>query len=115
MSNTDPAIEYLGKEVNVIVDGQLGSKHPELGYVYAVNYGYVPNSVALNGDEIEAYVLGVKEPIDGFKGQCGAILHWPDNTGDKLVVWPSDMTFSNEEIQTLTAFQEKLYVQKRSN
>ena len=107
MSNTDPAIEYLGKEVNVIVDRQLGSKDAVSDYIYGVNFGFVPNSFALNGDEIEAYVLGVKDSIDGFKGQCGAVLHRIDNSGDKLVVWPSDMTFSNEEILTLTAFQEK--------
>ena len=105
--NTDTAIEYIGKEVNVIVDRQLGSKDAVSDYTYEVNFGFVPNTVALNGDEIEAYVLGVKEPIDGFKGQCGAVLRRVDNSGDKLVVWPSDMTFSNEEIQTLTAFQEK--------
>ena len=105
--NTDSAIEYLGKEVNVIVDRQLGSKDAVSDYTYEVNFGFVPNTVALNGDEIEAYVLGVKDPIDGFKGQCGAVLHRIDNSGDKLVVWPSDMTFSDEEIKALTEFQEK--------
>ena len=107
MSNTDPAIEYLGKEVNVIVDRQLGSKDAVSDYIYGVNFGFVPNSFALNGDEIEAYVLGVKDPIDGFKGQCGAVLHRIDNSGDRLAVWPSDMTFSDEEIRDLTEFQEK--------
>jgi len=112
MSNTDPAVEYLGKEVNVVVDRQLGSKHPELNYTYGVNYGYVPNSVALNGDEVEVYVLGVDKPIDGFKGQCVAVIHRLDESGDKLVVCPSHMTFSDEEIQALTKFQEEQFTSK---
>ena len=105
--NTDAAIEYLGKEVNVIVDRQLGSKDAVADYTYEVNLGFVPNSVALNGDEIEAYVLGVSKPVDGFQGQCAAVMHRLDKSGDILVVSPSHLVLSDEEIQTLTAFREK--------
>ena len=107
--NTDTAIEYIGKEVNVIVDRQLGSKDAVSDYIYGVNFGYVPNSVALNGDEIEAYVLGVNKPVDGFQGQCVAVIHRLDKPGGVLVVCPSHLVLSNEEIQSQTEFQEKFF------
>jgi inorganic pyrophosphatase len=99
--------EYLGKEISVVVDHQLGSKHPVLDGIYEVNVGYVPDSVAQDGDEIEAYVLGVSKPIDGFKGQCVAVLRGSGNGVDKLIVCPSHMSYSGDEIRVLTAFQEK--------
>ena len=38
--------KFLTKEVEVIVDRPLGSKHPEHGFIYLANYGYVPNEIA---------------------------------------------------------------------
>ena len=38
------AAQYLGKEVSIIIDRPLGSKHPKHGFVYEVNYGYVPGT-----------------------------------------------------------------------
>lgn len=48
--------EYLGKEVDVIIDRPLGSKHPEYDYYYSVNYGFLPNTVNGDNEEIDAYV-----------------------------------------------------------
>lgn len=36
-------LEYLGKIVNVKMDRKLGSVHPKHGFVYPVNYGYIPD------------------------------------------------------------------------
>ena len=36
------AEQYLSKDVSIIMDRPLGSKHPKHGFVYEVNYGYVP-------------------------------------------------------------------------
>ena len=41
--------EYLGKELNIVIDRELGSKHPEYGFIYPVNYGYVPGTVSGDG------------------------------------------------------------------
>ena len=35
---------FIGQKVNVIVDRPLGSKHPNHGFIYEVNYGYIPNT-----------------------------------------------------------------------
>jgi inorganic pyrophosphatase len=33
-----------------------------------VNYGYVPGTLAEDGEEIDAYVLGKFEPVDSYEG-----------------------------------------------
>ena len=49
--------QYLGKEVDVKMDRPMGSKHPKWGFVYPVNYGYIPNTISGDGEELDAYVL----------------------------------------------------------
>ena len=55
--------EYLGKIINVKIDRPFGSKHPKHGFIYPVNYGYVPNTVSGDGEELDAYLLGVFSPV----------------------------------------------------
>ena len=38
--------DWLGKRIRVVMDRPLGTKHPEWGFVYELNYGYVPNTLA---------------------------------------------------------------------
>ena len=52
------SIEFLNKIVNVKIDRPLGSKHPKHDFIYPVNYGYVPNTVSWDGEELDAYILG---------------------------------------------------------
>lgn len=100
---------YLGQKVNVVIDRPLGSKHPEHGFIYEVNYGYIPNTKAPDGEEIDAYVLGIDKPVDKVSGVCTAIIHRTDDEDDKLVVTPNGQNFSNEEIKKLVEFQEKWF------
>jgi len=51
------AKDFLGKEVKVIMDRPLGSKHPKHGFEYEANYGYVPNTISPDGEELDAYYL----------------------------------------------------------
>ena len=37
-------IDYLDKTLEIKIDRPLGSKHPKHGFIYPVNYGYVPNT-----------------------------------------------------------------------
>ena len=66
--------EYVQKLVKVKVDRPLGSRHPKHGFIYPVNYGYVPNTVSGDGEELDCYVLGVHEPIEEFEGICIAMM-----------------------------------------
>ncbi len=101
--------EYLNKNVEVIIDRPLGSKHPKHNFIYSVNYGYVPNTISGDGEELDCYVLGIFEPIKEFKGKCIAIIHRLNDNDDKLIIVPEDREFSNKEIDVLVEFQEKFF------
>ena len=101
----------LGKEVHVVIDRPLGSTHPKHTHiVYEVNYGYVPDSIGGDGEEQDAYVLGVNEPITEFDGVVVAIIHRQDDNEDKWVVAPHGYQVSDEEIAAKTKFQEKYFI-----
>lgn len=101
--------DYLNKIVNVIIDRPLGSKHPKYGFVYPVNYGFIPNTISGDNEEIDAYILGVNSPINSFKGKVIAIIHRLNDDDDKLIVTYENNNYTNEEIENLTHFQEKWF------
>lgn len=103
------ANNFLGKIVKIKVDRPLGSKHPKHSFIYPINYGYVPNTVSGDGEELDAYILGTFEPLDEFIGKCIAIIHRINDDDDKLIVVPAGKTYSNEEIIALTEFQERFF------
>lgn len=105
----DYATRYLGKDVNVVIDRPLGSKHPKFGFVYLVNYGFVQDTKAPDGEEVDAYVLGVFNPVQEFTGRCIAIVHRTNDKDDKIVVVPKNVSYSNEQIKALTEFQERFF------
>ncbi|MGH7860584.1 MAG: inorganic diphosphatase [Candidatus Binatia bacterium] len=87
----------------------MGSAHPEHGFVYPVNYGFVPGVPAADGGDLDAYVLGVFEPVDEFTGRCIAVLHRTDDDDDKLVIVPDGRTYTDDQIRALTEFQERWF------
>ncbi len=101
--------EYIGKNINIKIDRKLGSKHPKHGFIYPVNYGYVPNTISGDGEELDCYLLGVFEPVDEYTGKCIAVIHRINDDDDKLVISPDSREFSNSEIDALTEFQERFF------
>ena len=100
----------LGEIVTVTVERPLGSYHPEhKNLYYPINYGYIKGTLALDGEEIDAYILGVDEPVKEFRGMVIAIIHRLNDVEDKLVVASSGTTYSKEEIKKLTLFQEQYF------
>ena len=102
-------IDFLNKTLKVTIDRPLGSKHPRHGFIYPVNYGYVPNTISGDGEELDCYILGIYEPIETFKGKCIAIIHRLNDNDDKLIIVPENKSFSNNEIRVLTDFQEQYF------
>ena len=92
------------------MDRPLGSKHPKHGFIYTCNYGFIPGTMSGDGEELDAYVLGVHEPLDKFSGRVIAILHRLDDDDDKLIVVPDGMNYTDEQIRALTEFQEKWFL-----
>jgi len=101
--------KYIGTIVNVKIDREFGSKHPKHGFIYPVNYGFVPNTISGDGEELDCYVLGVFEPIQEFTGKCIAIIHRTNDNDDKLIVVPKEREYSNEAIEALVEFQERYF------
>lgn len=103
------AKDYLNKEVTVKIDRKLGTNHPKHGFMYMLNYGYIPNTISGDGEELDAYVVGVFEPIDEFQGKVIAIIHRTNDDDDKLIVAPKDKEYSDDAIRALTEFQERFF------
>ena len=79
----------LGKIVKVTVDRPLGSRHPSYDdIIYPINYGYVKGIIAPDGEEQDAYILGVDKPIKEYTGKIIAIVHRLNDVEDKWVVAP---------------------------
>ena len=50
---------------------------------YPINYGYVEGIMAPDGEEQDAYILGVDEAIDKFIGTVIAVVHRNDDVEEK--------------------------------
>lgn len=101
--------EYLGKIVTVKMDRPLGTKHPKHGFIYPVNYGFIPNTVSGDGEELDAYVLGEFNPLLEFTGRVIAIIHRTNDNDDKLVVASENKNYTDDAIRALTEFQEQYF------
>ena len=103
-------MSMLGKTVTVTVDRPLGSYHPKYpDMYYPVNYGYVAGIIAPDGEEQDAYILGVSEPVQTFTGKIIAIVRRRDDVEEKWVVCPPEITFTKQEIAEQIRFQEQYF------
>lgn len=105
----DKSTNYLNELVNVVMDRPLGSKHPKHGFIYPVNYGYIPNTESADGEELDAYVLGEHEPLIEFFGRVIAVLHRTNDDDDKLIVVADGKNYTDEQIEALVEFQERWF------
>lgn len=100
----------LGNTVTVTVDRPLGSVHPKhKNITYPINYGYVSGIIAPDGEEQDAYILGIDVPVSEFTGRVIAVIHRLDDVEDKWVVSPDGCTPTKEEIIEKTFFQEQYF------
>ena len=103
----------LGQEVSGVIDRPIGSKHPDHdNIIYEVNYGYINELIAPDGEGQDAYFLGINKPMKEFKGVVIAIIERIDDIEDKLVVAPIGLEFTNEEIEKAIKFQEQYFKHK---
>lgn len=101
--------EYIGEKIHIKIDRPIGSKHPKHGFLYPINYGYVPNTISDDGEELDAYLLGIFEPVSEYDGKCIAVVHRTNDNDDKLIVVPVDKNYSDDAIEALIEFQEKYF------
>lgn len=98
------------KFVTVTVDRPLGSSHPQYpDLYYPVNYGYIKGVMAPDGEEQDAYIFGISEPVAEFTGRVIAIIHRHDDIEEKWVVVLDTMHISADEIMQRVSFQEQFF------
>ncbi len=103
-------MSVIGNLVTVTVDRPLGSYHPEHKELYyPVNYGYIEGIMAPDGEEQDAYILGVDIPVQKFEGRVLAVVHRENDIEEKWVVVPDNVTLTKEEIEQTIDFQEKYF------
>lgn len=106
MLNESTNLNLKGR-IRVVIDRPIGYCD-SYGNTYPINYGYIPGIIAPDGEEQDAYVLGVNKPLKEFDGALIAIIHRKNDVEDKWVV--SDGTlFSVEEIRRITYFIEQYF------
>ena len=103
------SMDYLGKEVKIEIDRQLGSRHPKHGFMYLLNNGFVPNTISGDGEELDAYLLGEYEPVEASTGKVIAVIHRTNDDDDKLIVSKDGRDYSDDQIRALTEFQERFF------
>ena len=103
------SIDYLGKKVTLKIDRLLGTRHPQYGFIYMINYRYVPDTISGDGEELDAYLIGKFEPVTSSKGRIIAAMHGINDDDDKLVVSKNGEEYSDEAIRALTELQERFF------
>ncbi len=108
----DPGLrlkDWAGRNVDVVVDRPLGSAHPEYPeLIYEVNYGYVPGTLAPDGEPLDVYILGADRPLERCTAKVIALVRRRDDVEDKFVVALSG-TWDEAAIARATAFQERWF------
>ena len=100
----------IGKTVTVTVDRPMGSVHPKYSTLfYPINYGYVSGITGGDGEDQDAYILGVDHPVESFTGTIIAIIRRTNDVEDKWVVAPKESIFTKEDIARQTHFQERYF------
>ena len=102
---------YLGKTVEIEIDRPVGYVHHkgEKTLVYPINYGFIPGVLGGDGEELDVYLLGTREPLERAECRIVGIVHREDDVEDKLIAAPLGMTFTAKEMREAIDFQEKYY------
>ncbi len=101
----------LGQKVHIVIDRPVGFVHQIGAYetVYPVNYGYLPGVPGGDGEEQDAYLLGVSEPVADADAVVIGIVRRKDDAEDKLIAAPEGVTFTKEEMAAAVRFQEQWF------
>lgn len=99
--------DYMGQAVHVVVDRPIGYRHK--GLVYPINYGYIPNLFAGDGEEQDAYILGIAEPLTEFDGQVIAVIQRKNDCEDKFVVAPAGAVYHQGQVAEAVHFVEQYF------
>ena len=102
---------FLGQKVHIVVDRPVGYVHRTGEYetVYPVNYGYLPGVPGGDGEEQDAYLLGVDEPVAEADAVVIGVVRRHNDAEDKLIAAPAGVTFTKEQMENAVRFQEQWF------
>ena len=102
---------YLGKEVTIGIDRPIGYVHHkgEKTLIYPINYGFIPDVLGGDGEELDVFLVGVDEPVESYTGRIIGIAYRANDVEDKLIMAPEGVSFTAEEMARAVYFQEKYY------
>lgn len=102
---------YLGETVDIKIDRPIGYIHKKEGYslTYPINYGYIPDVIGGDGEELDVYLLGVDELVAEYRAKIIGIVHRHNDVEDKLIASPEGSVFYQNEIAQAIHFQEQYY------
>ena len=105
---------YLGKTLKIKIDRPIGYVHKKEKYslVYPINYGYIPDVLGGDGEELDVYLMGVDIPVEEYECTIIGIVFRENDIEDKLIAAPIGVTFTRKEIEDAINFQEKYYITK---
>lgn len=117
--NFDNPKSVIDRVVKVVIDRPLGSLHPEHPDIkYELNYGYVQGVTGGDGEEQDAYIMGVNSPLSvgsQVDGYVIAVIRRKNDVETKWVVVPyyarayAKGPYTKDEIAQAVRFQEKFF------
>lgn len=100
-------LEMLGKTVKVKIDRPMGTIHN--GITYPLNYGYIEDLVALDGEFQDAYVIDLDKQKNEIVGNVIGIIQRINDIEDKLIVSTTSKEYTVAEIESIVKFQEQYF------
>jgi len=113
MDTKSKYLKFVNKLVDVIIDRPLGSKHPKYGWIYPINYGYIPNTKAEDNLEIDVYIIDCKKSLEKAKVKIIGVVYRKDDLESKLIgVTDTTKKYTPTEIYKKIEFQEQFFNSK---
>ena len=79
---------------------------------YPLNYGYVDDILAEDGEQQDIYLLGSDKPLTEVGGYVIAVYRRDNDVEDKWIVSLDNKNYSDQEILKQIAFQERFFTGK---
>ncbi len=102
--------DIIGKIVSGKIDRPLDSTHPQYhNMIYPINYGYVEDVYAEDGEKQDVYLLGIDIPVTEFTGRVIAVYRRIDDMEDKWIVSYDGNDLPDKQILRQIHFQEQYF------
>jgi hypothetical protein len=104
------AERVVGNGYKAIMDRPAVAEHPKhKGLIYPINYGYIPDLIAGDGEEQDVYIIDSHEPLSEATVKIIAVVFRKNDNENKWVGTVGNRLYSTNEIKQAINFQERYY------